>query len=844
MTKEKITRSELKEKRTANRKVFENQDHSRTVEIYMEPVHYEDEDGSWKEMDDTLEEVAFGRSIGGTGNRKFCNNKGKLAIQLMDSAEPAATASLTMDTCALRWGMEGAAASVKAEKTEAIRLKSENLEENICRITFLPNQMWLKAQERIYPVVIDPVTTTSKKASEIYDAHVDSLYEEDNFQKSIILKTMGGDEVQRSFIRFELPEMKTGDMVVSARLVLVSLAEDNKERTVEVHKVLHAWNSNSINWYNKPLYSETNNQMIRMFHTDGRAKLTTGYTYDKDGREKEVRVAGKFTRSTDYDNLGRVTKQSFSAENGDTSMSMTYKYPDAEKNKEYALPSEMDVQECSYSYKYDRNGNITEIQRVPHKGSTEKILKDTFQYDERNQLIRENSQSQDKTIVYAYDQGGNLKSVKEYAYTEGTLPETPVHEETGTYSSTWKDQLLNWDGTAMTYDAVGNMLTRGDTVYTWTMGRKLACVDNGRKAQYFYDHTGARVKKVVDGVTTNYHMAGDLLASEICNGKTTWYIYDSGANLVATVIDGKYYYYVRNIQNDIVALVDKSGKTVVNYVYDSWGKLLSITGSLKDTVGIQNPFRYRGYYYDNETGMYYLKNRYYDPGLRRFICSDEMGSLDIQENIDDCNLYSYCDNNPIARKDTEGDVWVHLLIGAAIGAGVSVAVEVTSQIIETRSIKELDMKNVAIAAGTGAISGLFAATGFDRGKQIMINTATTVGGYVAGQFSHGEKISVQGIGANALIGAASGVAGGAGANGKTMVKSWKLANKVIAKEIRRDSYKYSAKVITKNVAVKTSIKNAIRENARKSMRISAGAKLVSSMKKIWDGIKAIWKKWF
>lgn len=257
MTKEKITRSELKEKRTANRKVFENQDHSRTVEIYMEPVHYEDEDGSWKEMDDTLEEVAFGRSIGGTGNRKFCNNKGKLAIQLMDSAEPAATASLTMDTCALRWGMEGAAASVKAEKTEAILLKSENLEENICRITFLPDQMWLKAQERIYPVVIDPVTTTSKKASEIYDAHVDSLYEEDNFQKSIILKTMGGDEVQRSFIRFELPEMKTGDMVVSARLVLVSLAEDNKERTVEVHKVLHAWNSNSINWYNKPLYSET-----------------------------------------------------------------------------------------------------------------------------------------------------------------------------------------------------------------------------------------------------------------------------------------------------------------------------------------------------------------------------------------------------------------------------------------------------------------------------------------------------------------------------------------------------------------------------------------------------------
>ena len=85
---------------------------------------------------------------------------------------------------------------------------------------------------------------------------------------------------------------------------------------------------------------------------------------------------------------------------------------------------------------------------------------------------------------------------------------------------------------------------------------------------------------------------------------------------------------MRNVQNDIVALVDDSGKTVVNYVYDSWGKLLSITGSLKDTVGIQNPFRYRGYYYDNETGMYYLKNRYYDPGLRRFIGSDAITTVE------------------------------------------------------------------------------------------------------------------------------------------------------------------------------------------------------------------------
>ena len=107
------------------------------------------------------------------------------------------------------------------EKSETIRLSLTETEADVCRITFLPDMEWLGSENRLFPVVIDPVTTTSKKASEIYDAHVDSLYEEDNFQKSIILKNKGGDQVQRSFVRFALPEIKTGDMVINARLVLV-----------------------------------------------------------------------------------------------------------------------------------------------------------------------------------------------------------------------------------------------------------------------------------------------------------------------------------------------------------------------------------------------------------------------------------------------------------------------------------------------------------------------------------------------------------------------------------------------------------------------------------------------
>ena len=94
------------------------------------------------------------------------------------------------------------------------------------------------------------------------------------------------------------------------------------------------------------------------------------------------------------------------------------------------------------------------------------------------------------------------------------------------------------------------------------------------------------------------------------------------------IYEGKYYFYVKNLQGDIVSIVDESGTAIVKYSYDSWGRLLQIEGSKKDTIGILNPFRYRGCYYDTETGMYYLKNRYYDPEIRRFINADKYVSLE------------------------------------------------------------------------------------------------------------------------------------------------------------------------------------------------------------------------
>ena len=124
--------------------------------------------------------------------------------------------------------------------------------------------------------------------------------------------------------------------------------------------------------------------------------------------------------------------------------------------------------------------------------------------------------------------------------------------------------------------------------------------------------------------------------------------------LAGLEVDGDAYFYIRNLQNDIIGIMDSSGTVVVKYSYDSWGKVLSVTGPGAGGIGSINPFRYRGYYYDAETGMYYLGRRYYDPTMKRFICSDRSEMIDALDGLKDINLYSYCDNNPVIRIDNGG----------------------------------------------------------------------------------------------------------------------------------------------------------------------------------------------
>lgn len=484
---------------------------------------------------------------------------------------------------------------------------------------------------------------------------------------------------------------------------------------------------------------DAGNNMVSLRHS-AEATFQTNYVYDKDSRERTVTTFGH-TRTTHYDKYGRISQQVWDEEpDTDGKHKTIYTYMDSGDNR-YSLVKRIMAGGKATFYEYDENGNIIQISEgtAGAEGKTS-----TFKYDKRNQLIREDNHLLNKTFAYAYDLGGNMTRMEEYAFTKAdkALPSTPVKTVRGTFDSTWKDQLLTWNGVSMTYDAIGNMVKKGNTTYTWTQGRKLSTVNNGKKIQYFYDHTGRRVRKTVDGVTTDFRMAGELLMSQKAGDVTTYFSYDSAGNLIGMSAGSNRYFYTRNAQNDITGLIDEKGTSVVQYQYDSWGKLLGITGSLASTIGKRNPFRYRGYYYDDETGMYYLQSRYYDPEIKRFICADDIDNVsDLQEMPIEKNLYIYCDNNPIARIDTNGRAWLGVAIAGIAGALSSVG----KQIKDGKSLKELNLIDVA----SSAISCAVAVTGLGKAVQAVVSGVTSF----ASSISNGEKIgeSFLAAGLNAAI---------------------------------------------------------------------------------------------
>ena len=232
--------------------------------------------------------------------------------------------------------------------------------------------------------------------------------------------------------------------------------------------------------------------------------------------------------------------------------------------------------------------------------------------------------------------------------------------------------------------------------------------------------------------------------------------------------NGAAYYYTENAQGDVTGIVDKDCNTVVEYSYDAWGKLLSTTGSLAGTVGKINPFLYRGYYYDSETGLYALQLRYYDPETGRMINADHLSILlSSTSSLTDKNLFSYCDNNAINRADEEGGFW-HIIVGAAIGALVGGASQIISNLLTGHQFNE----GLGVAMITGAFVGALAASGLGLLGMIVGSAAISMAGNAANQIIKNKGLSHFDTGDmvfDGVVGGAAGALGGAGKGSKHLM---------------------------------------------------------------------------
>ena len=406
---------------------------------------------------------------------------------------------------------------------------------------------------------------------------------------------------------------------------------------------------------------DLNNNLTKLRQSAGGSSWTTEYTYDKDNRPLTAKVNGK-TITDSYNATGTRASRVYGFSTPYT-VALTY-LAGANGSKTGMLQSYKNGSEAAYTYAYDDNGNVTSIT----KGSASA----SYTYDALNQLTRVNDGFTNKTTTYTYDNAGNLLERKEYAYTTGALG-APTDTVTYAYDSVWKDKLVSYDGEAITYDEIGNPLSYRGYTMAWEGKRLQSLSGNSTTASYTYDEQGVRSSKTVNGVMTTFSYNGSLLMAQVQGSGSSQvkqlYSYDASGQLISVNYNGTEYFYLRNGQNDVVGLMDASGTRVVEYTYDAWGKLISTTGTLANTLGADNPFRYRGYYYDIETGLYYLMTRYYDPEVCRFISADVY--MTTGQGVLGGNMWAYCGNNPVRRVEVLGQSWEDIweLFGSLFGAG-------------------------------------------------------------------------------------------------------------------------------------------------------------------------------
>ena len=461
-----------------------------------------------------------------------------------------------------------------------------------------------------------------------------------------------------------------------------------------------------------------------------------GYKPTADKALDSISVDGKTVRPN-TDALGRNTGKTIEIDNNKV----------AEEKVSYAkfgdhatsLPSNVrfaanGVFNESIQYKYDSMGNIIEVFENGRSACR-------YEYDALGRLTREDNVAFAKTTTWAYDNNGNIIAKYEYAITAKPTSELHLLDCTYvpyTYADN-SDQLMSYNGEAFVYDTIGNPTTYRGKAAVWEYGRQLKSYDGNTFA---YDARGRRIGK--NNITFTYDSNGNLIKQS--NGLEFFYDH---TGVFAVKHNNTTYFYRKDAQANIVALLDNNGSVVVKYKYDAWGKCNTVVLDESATeIANFNPFRYRSYYFDTETNLYFLKTRYYDPEVGRFTTIDDISYLD-PESVNGLNLYAYCLNNPVMMIDNSGCApawWQWLVSGLTLAAGIALCFVPGGQAFGVGLI---------VAGATSMASNILSAAGVDGKTATIVTNVLSIVGGIALCFTPFASIGASMIGSGVL-----GIAGG------------------------------------------------------------------------------------
>ncbi|RAL21478.1 RHS repeat domain-containing protein [Thermoflavimicrobium daqui] len=407
--------------------------------------------------------------------------------------------------------------------------------------------------------------------------------------------------------------------------------------------------------------------------TDVESNQVTTFTYDQDNKLKTVNEGNGHSTEYTYDKNGNVTDRKHIAgstviqslftynslnqlmqikENGADRAWFTY-----EENDKVASRKNGDGTYSFYRYhgagdvvqlvNYDRDGNPRDsfVYHYDNKGNITSVKSDkgtiTYQYDELDQLVKE-SYSDGTVYEYTYDAVGNCLSKKVTKNGQAN---------TTTYTYNDANELTAVNGTTYEHDPNGNLVKDDRFIYVYDAQDRLTAVKDlqgNTVASYTYRADGMRKTMTTSSGTITFHYDENknvIYETDQNNNILASYTYN-GIQPVSMTRDGKTYYYQLNNHGDVIALTDSSGAVVATYEYDAYGNITKETGT------ITNPYRYAGYRYDQETGLYYLQARYYNPDTGRFLTLDpDPGDEDDPKTQ---NGYNYANNNPVMFVDPDG----------------------------------------------------------------------------------------------------------------------------------------------------------------------------------------------